>query len=291
MLGTLALALGVGSAALFAGVLVKEGKERAELEAQRNELGEAVRVVSRPNPEDLLLEYEIKRVRAMEKELKRRSQLLDEVLREVEELDVSLSIDEAENGESEIALESDVVPFDLGVGGGDYPDDLTEAELQSHRTELRLNSSSVLEKLDSQIEILKSLPIGYPVSGRRSSDFGYRRSPFSGRRQMHRGVDFSVSRHTPIQATGDGTVIEAKYKGGFGRRVVIDHGNGLTSVYAHLQSIRVKAGQKVCRGQEVGTVGSSGRSTGPHLHYEVRHDGKALNPNDFIQLAELIGLF
>lgn len=120
-----------------------------------------------------------------------------------------------------------------------------------------------------------------PIGGVESSNFGLRSDPFrrrSKRMKLHKGIDYKAKRGTTVAAAGAGTVTVAKRKGSYGRLVIIDHGDGVESRYAHLQRIVVKPGQIVAAGEIVGTVGSSGRSTGPHLHFEVREQDRAIDP-------------
>ncbi len=115
-----------------------------------------------------------------------------------------------------------------------------------------------------------------------SSEYGYRTDPMSKQITEHRGLDFAALRGTEVFSTGDGKVLQTKIsKSGYGKEIVIDHGFGYTTRYAHLNSILVHVGQKISRGSLIGTLGSSGKSTGPHLHYEVRLNNKALNPRLF----------
>jgi murein DD-endopeptidase MepM/ murein hydrolase activator NlpD len=132
--------------------------------------------------------------------------------------------------------------------------------------------------------MVSRLPVGSPVPGQKtSSNFGRRSDPFLHRAAMHSGLDFRARRGHPVHATGAGKVIKAGYNGGYGRMVEISHGNGLTTRYAHMSRILVKVGQKISVGKIVGKVGSTGRSTGPHLHYEVRHQGRAQNPARYVR--------
>jgi len=147
----------------------------------------------------------------------------------------------------------------------------------------RINrANSILIKLDKlniyRIAVEKT-PFDMPVKGsfRYTSGFGPRWG------QMHRGVDLAAKSRSPIYATGDGVVTQAGWNGGYGRVVYIKHEFGVETRYAHLARIRVKKGQRVSRGQKIGDMGNSGRSTGTHLHYEVRVDGKAVNPMIFIK--------
>jgi murein DD-endopeptidase MepM/ murein hydrolase activator NlpD len=130
-----------------------------------------------------------------------------------------------------------------------------------------------------------------PVPGRLSSEFGLRSDPVRRKRRrrqrkrqrMHKGLDFIAQRGTLVHAAGPGVVVKAQVTGGYGRLVVIDHGGGLRTRYAHLQRFKVRKGQSIEAGKVVGDVGSSGRVTGPHLHFEVRQDGVALQPADVVQ--------
>ena len=110
------------------------------------------------------------------------------------------------------------------------------------------------------------------------ASYGYRRDPFTRRLKMHKGVDYRAPRGTPVVSAGPGVVKVARRKGGYGRVVMIDHGQGVQTRYAHLQSIEVDAGERVSPGMLIGTVGSTGRATGPHLHFELRIDGEAYDP-------------
>ncbi len=112
-----------------------------------------------------------------------------------------------------------------------------------------------------------------------SSNYGYRVDPFTQSKKYHAGVDLAANRGTNVYATGKGKIIYASYStGGYGNVIKIDHGSGLVSIYAHLNSIKVKKGSTVERGDYIGDVGNTGRSTGPHLHYEIQKDGKPVNP-------------
>lgn len=128
-------------------------------------------------------------------------------------------------------------------------------------------------------------PSIWPVDGRLRGYFGQRADPFSGEHAFHRGVDILAPVGTPVRATADGVVRLAEYMSGYGRVVVIDHGNGLQTYYAHLSRFAVVAGQEIRRGELVGNVGTSGRVTAPHLHYEVRRYGNAINPYSFLAKA------
>jgi murein DD-endopeptidase MepM/ murein hydrolase activator NlpD len=122
------------------------------------------------------------------------------------------------------------------------------------------------------------MPSLWPVDGHITASFGERLDPFSGEGEFHTGVDISASYGEPVHATADGVVTTADMHPGYGRLIVIDHGFGVTTWYGHLSTFNTQPGQQVHRGDVIGYVGVSGRSTGPHVHYEVRLNGAPINP-------------
>ncbi|OIQ96520.1 murein DD-endopeptidase MepM [mine drainage metagenome] len=174
------------------------------------------------------------------------------------------------------------------------PSPLSAADLQnallalSRRVETTGDSFSLLESRLLEERVRKSmLPTTLPVRADWiSAGFGWRIDPFTGLRAMHEGVDFAAEVGTPIVAAASGVVITAEPTPDYGNLVEIDHGNGITTRYAHASKLYVKVGQLVRRGQKIAVVGTTGRSTGPHLHFEVRENGVAVNPNSFLQHAE-----
>jgi murein DD-endopeptidase MepM/ murein hydrolase activator NlpD len=153
------------------------------------------------------------------------------------------------------------------------------------QVEERSDQMSVLEALlvaDSANR--KFLPTKYPiVDGWYSSNYGYRIDPFTGQQSMHEGIDFPAGVGTPIVAAASGKVVFADWHPQYGKMIEIDHGNGLVSRYAHASTLLVKEGDLVVAGQRVAAVGTTGRSTGPHLHFEVRLNGTPQNPARFLQ--------
>jgi murein DD-endopeptidase MepM/ murein hydrolase activator NlpD len=123
-----------------------------------------------------------------------------------------------------------------------------------------------------------------PVAGRVTSGFGLRTDPFTGVRREHDGLDVGAPEGTAIRATADGVVRSAGPRGGYGNAVEVDHGNGLTTLYGHASELLVSSGDTVRAGQEIARVGSSGRSTGPHLHFEVRVGGRAVDPGRVLKV-------
>jgi murein DD-endopeptidase MepM/ murein hydrolase activator NlpD len=132
---------------------------------------------------------------------------------------------------------------------------------------------------------LNVLPSLWPVNGRLMGGYGVRSDPFSGEGAMHTGVDISAPQGTPVHVTADGIVIHAGWNGGYGRCVIVDHGNNYQTWYAHLSRMDVIEGQEIRQGEVLGAVGTTGRSTGSHLHYEVRIGSTPVNPYRFLQRA------
>ncbi|MGV3624306.1 MAG: M23 family metallopeptidase [Archangium sp.] len=133
-----------------------------------------------------------------------------------------------------------------------------------------------------QKSMLASVPSVWPVRGWVTSDFGSRLDPYTSERVMHSGLDIAGPHGKEVVAPSDGTVVFAGLEGGYGNVIVIDHGYGIKTRYGHLAAIKVKAGERIKRGDTIANMGNTGRSTGPHLHYEVRVNGIAQNPRKFI---------
>lgn len=161
---------------------------------------------------------------------------------------------------------------------------LAKIEQLDRQISLQENSlSQVHEKIDRRAEYLRSVPSIRPANtGSFSSLYGRRRDPFTGQWEPHMGIDISARTGTPVYATADGRVIHVKREPGFGKTLVLDHGNGYKTLYAHLHSFLVTRGQRVKRGDVIAEIGNSGRSTGPHLHYEVIHNKQHQNPLDYM---------
>ena len=161
--------------------------------------------------------------------------------------------------------------------------------INSLRNRLAMQKSSydTLQKLvEAKEKMLGAIPAIQPVSNetleRVASGFGYRIDPIYKTPKMHTGIDFTAATGTPIYATGDGVVQMSGYdNGGYGNHVIINHGYGYNSLYGHMKKIKARIGEKVQRGEVIGWVGSTGKSTGPHLHYEVIKNGKKIDPIHF----------
>jgi murein DD-endopeptidase MepM/ murein hydrolase activator NlpD len=168
---------------------------------------------------------------------------------------------------------------------------MTELDLQAAILELtkavdaRDDAMSSIEAKVLQQSVLKDmLPNSSPIGAAfNSSSYGWRIDPFNGNKAFHEGLDFTANTGTPIRAAADGIVSAAELTHAYGNMVKIDHGAGLETRYAHASKLLVKVGERVVKGQTVALVGSTGRSTGPHLHYEIRLNGNSLDPRQYLQ--------
>jgi murein DD-endopeptidase MepM/ murein hydrolase activator NlpD len=186
--------------------------------------------------------------------------------------DLGLSMAKMESATPRSGTGGPYVPVRLRPGADPFERQLTRVNLARAQID-RLNGALAL------------VPYRKPVVGEIefTSGFGVRVDPFVGRPAMHTGLDFRAAMGDPVRATANGKVVSAGWSGGYGRMVEIDHGNGLSTRYGHLSAINVNVGQSIKIGQVVGEVGSTGRSTGPHLHYETRIDGEAVDPQKFLR--------
>jgi len=159
-------------------------------------------------------------------------------------------------------------------------------DMDTLKDQIKLTMESVGEikdYLSQQRDLYLATPKGWPVAGRISSPYGYREHPTTGLKDFHSGMDIASEPGTPVKATADGIVSFAGWSGGSGNLVALEHGLGFSTYYAHNRLVVVKAGQKVKRGDILSYVGSTGNSTGPHLHYEVWKEGRSLNPSTYIE--------
>lgn len=199
-----------------------------------------------------------------------------------------------------VIFEAEPIPKserEAGIGGADRYTDLegyneskllveTAKKLDKLTAEVYVQSKSfdqVFAMVRNKEKMLASIPAIQPVRNtqleRISSYFGYRIDPIYKVKKLHEGLDFAAPKGTPVHVTGDGRVIMAsRSRGGYGNEIRVDHGYGYVTVYAHLSAYKVKKGQRVKRGQVIGLVGNTGKSTGPHLHYEVRKNDIPINP-------------
>jgi len=160
------------------------------------------------------------------------------------------------------------------------PGRLGSLETEAARQEQSLRE--LQEYFDDQRSLLASTPSIWPTRGWVTSDFGTRLDPYSAERRMHEGLDIATPHGQPVKTPSDGVVVFNGVEGGYGKVVVIDHGYGVKTRYGHLSEVFVRLGDRVSRGDKVAAVGNTGKSTGPHLHYEVRVNGIPENPRKFI---------
>ena len=228
-------------------------------------------------------------------------EIVDDKLRQVE-----LVLDDVQNRDDNIyrvIFEADPIPKSIrkaGYGGVNRYENLkgfnnsaliinTSEKVDQISKQLYIQSKSfddIIELAKNKSDMLAALPAIQPVSNknlsRMASGYGYRIHPIYKTRKMHSGMDFSAKTGTPIYATGDGKISKVRRsRRGYGNHVIIDHGYGYKTLYAHMKKYAVKKGQKVKRGEVIGYVGSTGTSVAPHLHYEVHKDGRKINPVNF----------
>jgi murein DD-endopeptidase MepM/ murein hydrolase activator NlpD len=166
----------------------------------------------------------------------------------------------------------------IGIGGPEAVAGLDKAADSLEREVRQLN-----DRLRSDLLRLASVPTGLPVEGYVTDGYGMRRNPFSGEgRESHEGLDISVDFGTPVSATADGLVVFAAPYAGYGNLVILYHNNGITTRFGHLSRITVEVGQRVKRGEQIGLAGSTGRSTGPHVHYEIRENDQPVDPLRYV---------
>jgi hypothetical protein len=243
------------------------------------------------SPKERALQTELDRTENEIARLLEDVQLYNEVLDDIQKRDEDLY---------RVALYTEEFPDELrkmGTGGSDKYSYLSsmsngellkKASLELDNLQRRLNAQSIsfrelLDLAKDKEKMLDCIPAIQPVRNsdltRNVSGFGYRIDPIYKTRQLHTGMDFTADRGTEVYATGDGFVEEIERKRwGYGKSIVINHGYGYKTLYAHLNDFNVKKGQKVKRGELIGFIGSTGKSTGPHLHYEVIKNGTKVNP-------------
>ncbi len=232
---------------------------------------------------------EVARLRSQNQELAAVNQRLAETVSEVQS-----RLDDFEEQTAKLALAAGmealpdvlgdrVVPSDRFGSGGQYdrlPGSPEVLQIQGDWIATQL--SEVEKALAHRDEVWAATPSISPAMGLMTDGFGGRPDPVTGRHALHRGLDISARRGTPVIAPADGVVVFTGLSGGLGKTIRIAHGLGYTTVYGHLDRIEVEPGEEVRRGAKIGALGNSGRSTGPHLHYEVHVDGEAVNPLYYI---------
>ncbi|MDR0961920.1 MAG: M23 family metallopeptidase [Mediterranea sp.] len=245
------------------------------------------------SPSEKELRTENSQLQAQYKVLSRRLDEAMGVLQDIQQRDDNLY---------RVIFMADPVPSDIrkagygGINRYEYLMNMANSELVINTTrkmdmlnkQLYIQSRSfddVVEMCKSHDEMLRCIPAIQPISNkdlkRTASGYGMRIDPVYGDRRFHEGMDFSAQIGTEVYATGEGTVIKMGWETGYGNNIVVDHGFGYQTRYAHLSKFRTQRGKKVVRGEVIGEVGSTGKSTAPHLHYEVHVKGKVVNPVNY----------
>ena len=261
-----------GTLDMLAAALAETAAERDQIEA---------------NAQDALLQAD-----ELALQLKLMQDQNDQIFRQLEEA-MAISVQPLDKmfraaGMNTDSLISEVRRGYSGQGGPLTPISFsTKGEMPAFGTDRANRLLDQMDRLNLYRIAAEAAPFATPVkSGYRfTSGFGYRRDPKTGGRRLHKGVDFAGPVGTPLYATADGVVTHAGWSSGYGRLVKIQHQFGIETRYAHMSRLNVKVGQRVSRGERIGDMGASGRVTGPHLHYEVRVGGKAVNPMIYIKAA------
>jgi murein DD-endopeptidase MepM/ murein hydrolase activator NlpD len=246
------------------------------------------------SPKEKILNREIKNLTTQFEVVQKKLSQLELVLDDVQKRDDNIY---------RVILEADPIPSSIrkaGYGGVNRYQELngfknsdliikTSKKIDQITKQLYIQSKSfddIIELAKSKADMLAAIPAIQPVSNtdlsRMASGFGYRIHPIYKTRKLHAGMDFSAKTGTPIYATGDGKISKVRRsRKGYGNHVVIEHGYGYKTLYAHMKKYIVKKGQKVKRGEVIGYVGNTGTSVAPHLHYEVHKDGRKIDPVNF----------
>lgn len=217
-----------------------------------------------------------KQIEQLNLKLKEKDKRLQQALKEKEILAQKLKVIEDKIKKANKTLRRKGIRIKLPQGGVFIP--------AKEGKKLVLYADSMNKNIEKLLKVMSDIPIGVPLYGRITSRFGYRRDPFNGRRAFHTGIDLKARYKQPVFATANGYVEYAGWARGYGKLVIIRHKYGFKTYYGHLAKIRVKRGQWVKAGTVIGYAGSTGRSTGVHLHYEIRKYGKLINPLRFLYL-------
>jgi len=187
------------------------------------------------------------------------------------------------SNQTQLSGEEEIVPRAINESSLIFKDVFSKIDLLDRVSASQLiNMQTLMKSLTERMDVLSSRPNISPAKGWITSLFGMRMSPFTGRKTFHAGLDVAAAIGTPIIAPAEGIVVFTGRKGSYGNSVIIDHDNGIVTLYAHIHEMFVRVGQKVKRGDRIASIGNTGRSTGPHLHYEVIENGRSINPISFI---------
>lgn len=256
----------------------------AYLASQMDELAHLQEVTEAQKAKISLLSDQTLQLRVQVEEVEELSRQIKEILGLVEQA-------EAGAVEAEGAMEA-MEAMGSGAGGRDLLADrsgfrttLSTMELESLQASMAAKAKELedlVEAAEDYQHRMDHTPSIWPTEGRITSPFGYRRSPFTRRIQFHGGIDIASSSGTPILAAANGRVVEASYRSGWGRLIILEHGYDFITYYAHLRGFAVAIGDTVSKGEVIGYMGNSGSSTGTHLHYEVHYRGERMNPRDYM---------
>ena len=239
------------------------------------------------------LEQETKRAENFEKDIKKRLVELGSILESAAELGV-LPEESTNSGHNAIGgAESEcnlTANGKCSPGKGEESAAYTPSSFRADKSPefLSLSEQGLIQKLKYYVDTLKVVPFGPPVQAHVTSYYGSRKSPFSGRISMHQGMDFGLPIGSSVYVTADGIVKNVKKNPTYGLVVDIQHSNNVVTRYAHLSKALVRPGQRIQRGDVIALVGTTGRSTGPHLHYEVRVKGRAVDPAKLVELSRTL---
>lgn len=281
--------------------------DAARIEALRAELEDAVKTYEESIADRelsiALLQSEVKRLTEEAGAVRLKLDELDRLGEEIEAIVEIALPDETRSSPAAFAdipgsVEVEALSYS-GIGGEDHPLDEDEASAAalpgiraSSLTAMKYEADSLHHRLQAKkeearrvLDRLKMLPTAWPTASRRiTSEFGVRSDPFTRRPAKHSGIDLGGKTGDPVYASGGGKVVDSAYNRSRGHYVIIEHDSGYQSVYMHLRKRLVSAGQTVEQGEQIGTLGSTGRSTGPHLHFEIWKDGQAVDPLPYLQL-------
>ncbi len=255
---------------------------KLQYEISKNEIGKLTAI---NNSQKVEIEKLQKNSEEIQRQLAENSKILDEVKKAV---GISPSSTVEAPGSSPVSLLNSSPVNLLKEGTG--PDMSVkikniEADFSSLTDKIAAQKQVIIESMGpikSKLAYLMAKPSIMPVAASITAGFGYRKNPFTSRgSEFHKGVDFAASYGKTVAATGDGIVMFAGWNAGYGKMVIISHGYGITTLYAHNSKLLVKQGDKVNKGQAISKVGNTGRSTGTHLHYEVKLNGKNVNPTKY----------
>lgn len=255
---------------------------KLQYEISKSEIGKLTAI---NNSQKVEIEKLQKNSEDIQRQLEENSKLLDEV-KDAVGIKTSSAVKNADNspisssGSSSVSSLKEGANPDMSVKIKNIESDFASLTDKIAAQKQVINES--MGPIKSKLAYLMAKPSIFPVNASITAGFGYRKNPFTSRgSEFHKGVDFAAAYGSTVAATGDGIVMFAGWNAGYGKMVIISHGYGITTLYAHNSKLLVKQGDKVKKGQAISKVGNTGRSTGTHLHYEVKLSGKNVNPTKY----------